>query len=40
MDGLYRLFSRLIPIFMLVCFICLGITTAFNPVDRNNNLTY
>jgi len=40
MGGLSRLFSRLIPIITLVCFICLGITTAFNPINKNNNLTY
>ena len=37
MGGLGRLFSRIIPIIMLVCFVCLGITHTFNQIGAENH---
>ena len=36
MGGLGKLFTRIIPIIMLVCFVCFGITHAFNEVGIEN----
>ena len=39
MGGLKSLFTKLIPIVFLICFICLGITHTFATANVNN-LTY
>lgn len=38
MNGLYRLFLKITPIIMLICFICFGITHTFQA--EGTNLTY
>lgn len=39
MGGLERILMRITPIFMLICFICLGITHTFQ-ADYNQQITY
>lgn len=39
MGGLQRLFLKITPIIMLICFICFGITHAFQE-ERQPNITY
>lgn len=39
MGGLGNLFKRILPIIMIICFICLGITHIFKPTP-NRQLTY